>query len=75
MLRIKAEHPNDENAISNNRVKGQLKVTRAFGAGFLKQVGSIHSLHFIPVFFFEKYFHIFHWVESLISTPLHLSIH
>jgi hypothetical protein len=38
VLRIKAEHPNDENAISNNRVKGQLKVTRAFGAGFLKQV-------------------------------------
>ncbi|CAK9201172.1 unnamed protein product [Sphagnum troendelagicum] len=37
VLRIKAEHPNDENAISNNRVKGQLKVTRAFGAGFLKQ--------------------------------------
>ncbi len=38
MLRIKAEHPNDKNVIFNDRVKGRLKVTRAFGAGFLKQV-------------------------------------
>ncbi|CAK9222092.1 unnamed protein product [Sphagnum troendelagicum] len=37
VLRIKAEHPNDENVIFNDRVKGRLKVTRAFGAGFLKQ--------------------------------------
>ncbi|EOX95490.1 hypothetical protein QUC31_005059 [Theobroma cacao] len=37
ILRIKAEHPDDEKAISNDRVKGQLKVTRAFGAGFLKK--------------------------------------
>jgi hypothetical protein len=36
--RIKAEHPDDDNAISNDRVKGSLKVTRAFGAGFLKEV-------------------------------------
>ncbi|CAK9876347.1 unnamed protein product [Sphagnum jensenii] len=35
--RIKAEHPDDDNAISNDRVKGSLKVTRAFGAGFLKE--------------------------------------
>lgn len=37
VLRIKAEHPDDNQAISNDRVKGQLKVTRAFGAGFLKK--------------------------------------
>ncbi|KAJ8748512.1 hypothetical protein K2173_003410 [Erythroxylum novogranatense] len=37
VLRIKAEHPDDSQAILNDRVKGQLKVTRAFGAGFLKK--------------------------------------
>lgn len=36
--RIRKEHPDDESAIMNDRVKGYLKVTRAFGAGFLKQV-------------------------------------
>lgn len=36
--RIKNEHPDDASAIMNDRVKGYLKVTRAFGAGFLKQV-------------------------------------
>ncbi|PKA48558.1 putative protein phosphatase 2C 23 [Apostasia shenzhenica] len=35
--RIKREHPDDASAIANDRVKGYLKVTRAFGAGFLKQ--------------------------------------
>ncbi|KAM2954433.1 hypothetical protein FF1_032712 [Malus domestica] len=35
--RIKKEHPDDASAIMNNIVKGYLKVTRAFGAGFLKQ--------------------------------------
>ncbi|KAF8395119.1 hypothetical protein HHK36_019060 [Tetracentron sinense] len=35
--RIKKEHPDDASAIMNDRVKGSLKVTRAFGAGFLKQ--------------------------------------
>ncbi|KAM3322260.1 protein phosphatase 2C 29 isoform X1 [Capsicum chacoense] len=35
--RIKREHPDDSNCIVNDRVKGRLKVTRAFGAGFLKQ--------------------------------------
>ena len=44
MLRLKAEHPNDEDIISNDRVKGRLKVTRAFGAGFLKQVTICSSL-------------------------------
>ncbi|CAI9108097.1 OLC1v1007620C1 [Oldenlandia corymbosa var. corymbosa] len=35
--RIRKEHPDDACAITNDRVKGSLKVTRAFGAGFLKQ--------------------------------------
>lgn len=35
--RIRNEHPDDANAVMNDRVKGSLKVTRAFGAGFLKQ--------------------------------------
>lgn len=37
VLRIKSEHPDDNQAVMNDRVKGQLKVTRAFGAGFLKK--------------------------------------
>ncbi|CAM8922815.1 unnamed protein product [Rhodiola kirilowii] len=36
VLRIKTEHPDDSQCIVNDRVKGRLKVTRAFGAGFLK---------------------------------------
>ncbi|KAL9235300.1 hypothetical protein vseg_010071 [Gypsophila vaccaria] len=35
--RIRDEHPDDVSAVVNDRVKGSLKVTRAFGAGFLKQ--------------------------------------
>ncbi|XP_014494434.1 probable protein phosphatase 2C 4 [Vigna radiata var. radiata] len=35
--RIKKEHLDDPCAVVNDRVKGSLKVTRAFGAGFLKQ--------------------------------------
>ncbi|XP_061358626.1 probable protein phosphatase 2C 4 isoform X2 [Gastrolobium bilobum] len=35
--RIRKEHPDDACAVVNDRVKGSLKVTRAFGAGFLKQ--------------------------------------
>uniref|UniRef100_A0A0D9W0T5 protein-serine/threonine phosphatase n=1 Tax=Leersia perrieri TaxID=77586 RepID=A0A0D9W0T5_9ORYZ len=35
--RVRNEHPDDPSAISKDRVKGSLKVTRAFGAGFLKQ--------------------------------------
>ncbi|KAJ7950327.1 Protein phosphatase 2C family protein, partial [Quillaja saponaria] len=35
--RIKNEHPDDPSAVTNERVKGYLKVTRAFGAWFLKQ--------------------------------------
>ncbi|KAK4422915.1 protein phosphatase 2C 29 [Sesamum alatum] len=37
VIRIKNEHPDDNNCIVNDRVKGRLKVTRAFGAGFLKK--------------------------------------
>lgn len=37
VIRIKKEHPDDSQCIVNDRVKGRLKVTRAFGAGFLKQ--------------------------------------
>lgn len=37
ILRIKSEHVDDSQAVINGRVKGQLKVTRAFGAGFLKK--------------------------------------
>jgi len=35
--RIRREHPDDDQCIVNDRVKGRLKVTRAFGAGYLKQ--------------------------------------
>ena len=38
VIRIKNEHPDDKQCIVNDRVKGRLKVTRAFGAGSLKQV-------------------------------------
>ncbi|CAO2819553.1 unnamed protein product [Amaranthus hypochondriacus] len=44
VLRIKSEHPNDSHCIVNDRVKGRLKVTRAFGAGFLKQAKFNDSL-------------------------------
>ncbi|KAG6507412.1 probable protein phosphatase 2C 26 [Zingiber officinale] len=37
VLRIRQEHPDDNKCIVNDRVKGKLKVTRAFGAGYLKQ--------------------------------------
>ncbi|CAN6295600.1 unnamed protein product [Urochloa humidicola] len=35
--RIKGQHLNDRNAIVNGRVKGKINITRAFGAGYLKQ--------------------------------------
>lgn len=38
ILRIREEHPDDDRCIVNGRVKGRLKVTRAFGAGYLKHV-------------------------------------
>ncbi|AQK70562.1 Protein phosphatase 2C 29 [Zea mays] len=36
--RIRHEHPDDDQCVVNDRVKGRLTVTRAFGAGYLKQV-------------------------------------
>ncbi|KAL8150564.1 hypothetical protein V2J09_020372 [Rumex salicifolius] len=44
VLRINREHPDDNYCIVNDRVKGRLKVTRAFGAGFLKQAKFNDSL-------------------------------
>ncbi|CAN6460274.1 unnamed protein product [Victoria cruziana] len=44
VLRIKREHPDDSQCIVNDRVKGRLKVTRAFGAGFLKQASLNNAL-------------------------------
>ncbi|CAL0316522.1 unnamed protein product [Lupinus luteus] len=38
VFRIKAEHPDDNQAILNDRVKGQLKVSRAFGVGALSEI-------------------------------------
>lgn len=52
VIRIKNEHPDDRNCIANDRVKGRLKVTRAFGAGFLKQVWILNHLLFVCFFFF-----------------------
>ncbi|KAH6765639.1 pol-like 5 [Perilla frutescens var. hirtella] len=37
VARIRNEHQDDTSVVINDRVKGSLKVTRAFGAGFLKQ--------------------------------------
>jgi serine/threonine protein phosphatase PrpC len=33
-----ANHPNDASVVMGNKIKGKLKVTRAFGVGYLKQV-------------------------------------
>ncbi|XP_004246408.1 probable protein phosphatase 2C 23 [Solanum lycopersicum] len=44
VVRIRSEHPDDAFAIKNDRVKGSLKVTRAFGAGYLKQPKWNHAL-------------------------------
>lgn len=48
--RIRHEHPEDPSSVVNGRVKGSLKVTRAFGAGYLKQVyfASAISELFLP---------------------------
>lgn len=50
MRRIKNEHQDDACAIVNDRVKGSLKVTRAFGAGFLKQVYALIQWSWLPSF-------------------------
>lgn len=52
--RIKKEHPDDASAVMNERVKGSLKVTRAFGAGFLKMVESHSQLEPLPIFMIDR---------------------
>ncbi|PKU63296.1 putative protein phosphatase 2C 23 [Dendrobium catenatum] len=47
--RIRSQHPEDSLAIANDRVNGSLKVTRAFGAGFLKQVYACLVIEFLLV--------------------------
>ena len=39
-----ASHPDDPKAIIAGKVKGKLKVTRAFGVGYLKKVGILLSI-------------------------------
>ncbi|KAG1326226.1 putative protein phosphatase 2C 40 [Cocos nucifera] len=36
-MRLLSEHPDDPKTISHGKVKGKLKVTRAFGVGYLKK--------------------------------------
>jgi serine/threonine protein phosphatase PrpC len=36
--KLLADHPNDPKVVMGDKVKGKLKVTRAFGVGYLKQV-------------------------------------
>lgn len=71
VLRVRAEHPDDCQAILNDRVKGQLKVTRAFGAGFLKKVGWFCNLTVFSIFL-EIYF--LFGIYALLSL-FHLSQH
>jgi serine/threonine protein phosphatase PrpC len=40
--KLLADHPNDASVVMGDKVKGKLKVTRAFGVGYLKQVTYIH---------------------------------
>jgi len=47
--RIRSEHLDDPACIVNDRVKGSLKVTRAFGAGYLKEVCTNNELSSSPV--------------------------
>ncbi|KAF4354893.1 hypothetical protein F8388_013842 [Cannabis sativa] len=55
IIRIKNEHPDDKHCIVNDRVKGRLKVTRAFGAGFLKQYFSNEEVVCHVENFMEKF--------------------
>lgn len=62
--RIRNEHPEDACAVMNDRVKGSLKVTRAFGAGFLKQV-FIH----VTIASLQPYF-LPNFIENFITSHL-----
>uniref|UniRef100_A0A7I4B133 protein-serine/threonine phosphatase n=1 Tax=Physcomitrium patens TaxID=3218 RepID=A0A7I4B133_PHYPA len=42
--RVISEHPDDPRAICNGRLKGKLRVTRAFGAGYLKKASMNNAL-------------------------------
>uniref|UniRef100_A0A804QZY6 protein-serine/threonine phosphatase n=1 Tax=Zea mays TaxID=4577 RepID=A0A804QZY6_MAIZE len=42
--RIRREHLDDDQCVVNDRVKGRLTVTRAFGAGYLKQDHTVQAL-------------------------------
>lgn len=42
--RVMSEHPDDPSAVVGSRVKGKLRVTRAFGAGYLKSEKMNNSL-------------------------------
>lgn len=42
--RVMREHPEDSRAIFNSRLKGKLRVTRAFGAGYLKKAAMNNAL-------------------------------
>ncbi|CAH8391343.1 unnamed protein product [Eruca vesicaria subsp. sativa] len=63
--RIRNEHSDDPLAIDNGRVKGYLKVTRAFGAGFLKQFLILSSDGLYEYFSNEE---VIFEVESFISA-------
>ncbi|CAH2038647.1 unnamed protein product, partial [Thlaspi arvense] len=51
--RIRNEHPDDDTSVTNERVKGSLKVTRAFGAGFLKQPEGDPAQHLVQELLFR----------------------
>lgn len=71
VTRIKNEHPDDNHCIVNDRVKGRLKVTRAFGAGSLKQVCSI-LLSFPHFFYMHNQLYSCAQVTVVSLTILHL---
>lgn len=54
--RIRSQHLNDREAIDKGRVKGKLNVTRAFGAGFLKDVSTHQSKCPCLIFSMHLYF-------------------
>lgn len=48
-MRLLSEHPDDPKTIVHGKVKGKLRLTRAFGVGYLKEVASIESICFMLV--------------------------